>query len=624
MKRMLLIAALMLALVLAAVACTGGQTLEGTTAGQTTAADTSAATTAEEAKDTIDEPATNETATEPAPAETTAEPPVETTAEPVTTAPEETTYEETTRRVVTADPEPVLDFDPVTIKDACGGGISTQMMNENGIEFVRMVMLNDDPNCFLLNDANLPDMPNYMAFVYRTDCDQVGEMFIGSIGSPTGAGDRIHWNYINDEKWHVLIINLATVDITSYRGNVLNYIRYDPMLRRPSVQTMYLDVAYIGFFNAPECALAYAYDMFYTPVVGDDAASVAGKVNDSAAASEVTTEQDRTFVRLTTTGDAPGALLQTGLNQRLNYLTVSYRTNSASNGRFLVGAGEGPTGQGDVIPMDWNGDGEWHLEVIDLTKVAGLTSVKNRIVDYLQLDFFTDAGAEGDYFDIEYVGFFTSKEAAYTYYNDLHGTQVEIPPEDSDPDPEPTPEPEPETQAPTPAPDEPAKPEAPTTSVAVSNANDLASKGSTIGNQMSASAVTTENDRTFVRLTATGGDPFFPVMGSANIKAGFLAISYRTNAACEGQFFLGSGGGATGSGDYFNVDWNQDGEWHLMIIDLSTVKGLTSIKNGIINYLRFDFFVNQGAEGDYIDVEFIGFFTSAESAEDYNNSLHDN
>ena len=49
-----------------------------------------------------------------------------------------------------------------------------------------------------------------------------------------------------------------------------------------------------------------------------------------------------------------------------------------------------------------------------------LTSITGDIVNFLRIDFFTNAGAEGDYFDIEYVAFFKTVEAAETYYNGLH------------------------------------------------------------------------------------------------------------------------------------------------------------------------------------------------------------
>ena len=62
-------------------------------------------------------------------------------------------------------------------------------------------------------------------------------------------------------------------------------------------------------------------------------------------------------------------------------MAIAYRTNSASKGQFYVGSGPHLTAQGDNFIVTW---------------------------------------IEGDYFDIEYVAFFKSAEAAETYYNDLH------------------------------------------------------------------------------------------------------------------------------------------------------------------------------------------------------------
>ena len=141
------------------------------------------------------------------------------------------------------------------------------------------------------------------------------------------------------------------------------------------------------------------------------------------------------------------------------------------------------------------------------------------------------------------------------------------------------------------------------------------------GNMIGSAEKLTEGEVTFARLTAGGGDPWALIANGLGTMPNYMAVAYRTNCASDGQFFVGSGGGPTGAGDFFNVNWSEDESWHIAIIDLTTC-GVTSISNGNINYLRFDFFVDNGAAGDYIDVEWIAFFDSVEKAETYFAKTH--
>ncbi|MBQ9781382.1 MAG: PT domain-containing protein, partial [Clostridia bacterium] len=182
------------------------------------------------------------------------------------------------------------------------------------------------------------------------------------------------------------------------------------------------------------------------------------------------------------------------------------------------------------------------------------------------------------------------------------------------------------TEEPTEAPTEPpVDPNAPLHTVAPDFlANYAAQTGNMVCcNDLGTTESLTEAGRTFFRLTSAGGDPYIAFIdGSKNLKVGrYMAISYRTNSAKVGQFFMGSGQGWTGNGDQFLQDWNEDGNWNLAIIDLDNV-GLTALTDYVLNYARLDFFTEAGAEGDYFDVEYIGFFSSAEAAEKYNFEMH--
>ncbi|MBP3571576.1 MAG: hypothetical protein J6M42_06410 [Clostridia bacterium] len=177
----------------------------------------------------------------------------------------------------------------------------------------------------------------------------------------------------------------------------------------------------------------------------------------------------------------------------------------------------------------------------------------------------------------------------------------------------------------TPEEPEPVDPDAPVLVLTPEfiNGQALSTGGQTITQHIATSEVKTEDEITFVRLTVNGGDPYVALVniGSMLELPPYMAFSYRTNCGLDAHVFIGSGAGWNGNGDVTPVAWNEDQQWNHAILDLANC-GLTSIQNNLINYCRFDFFTGQGVEGDYMDVEYVAFFNSAEAAEKYYNNLH--
>ena len=177
----------------------------------------------------------------------------------------------------------------------------------------------------------------------------------------------------------------------------------------------------------------------------------------------------------------------------------------------------------------------------------------------------------------------------------------------------------------TPEDPEPVDPDAPVLVLTPDfiNSQALSTGGQTFTQHIATSEVKTEDEITFVRLTVNGGDPYVALVniGSMLQLPPYMAISYRTNSALDAHVFIGSGQGWNGNGDVTSVAWNEDQQWNHTVLDLNNA-GLTSIQNGLINYCRFDFFTDKGAEGDYMDVEYVAFFNSAEAAQKYYNDLH--
>ena len=155
---------------------------------------------------------------------------------------------------------------------------------------------------------------------------------------------------------------------------------------------------------------------------------------------------------------------------------------------------------------------------------------------------------------------------------------------------------------------EPVDPLAP---VAVGNANYLAQVAGS-GNQI-ASAVLSD-DGTYVTITSgAGGDPnFFVLPGGSRIEGvKYVSLVYRTTIAAGGEFFIGSAS-ITGGADELKFDYVADGEWHVLLLDLSTH---STVVDGLVNYLRYDFYM--GGENQSIDVKEIVLFNSIESYNKY-------
>lgn len=179
----------------------------------------------------------------------------------------------------------------------------------------------------------------------------------------------------------------------------------------------------------------------------------------------------------------------------------------------------------------------------------------------------------------------------------------------------------PETEAPTEDPHKPAYYIEPAF-IEYNAKNDGANYKKEIGS----AEMMTEGDRTFVRLFPDPkgiGDGYVTVIdvGDGATVANYLAISYRTNGTLNGQMYMGSGERWNGQGDELKLEWIKDSEWHLLVIDLDS-SSLTSVRDHLLNYCRLDMFENKTEPHEYLDVEYIAFFDSADKAEAYHAARH--
>ncbi len=258
MKKLLVIAILMLALVFTVVACNNDPVTEETTLGDTTVETPTEAPTAEP----------DETTAEP---EETTEEPEETTEEPeeTTEEPEVTTEEETTEEVTTADPaDPVWMMDAEALAAMANTVTSTVEKTEDG--FASFTATGADP--WFLLCGNIGEMPKYMAIRYRTNTDKNGEFFISNGANPEG-GKSFVFSYNADSEWNLLIFDLSVVAPYMTEATV-GHIRYDFFVDIPAEGT-FLEVEYIAFFNTAEYAAAYDFEMHKAPMWDADKAVIA-------------------------------------------------------------------------------------------------------------------------------------------------------------------------------------------------------------------------------------------------------------------------------------------------------------------------------------------------------------
>ena len=277
MKKLLLIALLMLALVITAVACTETPEEPGTSADDVTTAETPTEAPDSEpdtpAPETDPETPAPETDPETPAPETEPETPAPETDEPETPAPE-------TEPETEPDPsEPVLMLDPEALNTLAGAAAPnvnqlgySEVITEGSNTFVRWTAAGGDPYVAIIPLSSSYTLPQYMAIRYRTNSAVEGQFFMGSGGGWTGNGDSFMVTWAEGD-WNFMIVDVAQTGITSITDGLVTYARLD-FFAGDSVEGDYFDVEYIAFFNTAEYALAYDFELHKAPMWDVDKAVV--------------------------------------------------------------------------------------------------------------------------------------------------------------------------------------------------------------------------------------------------------------------------------------------------------------------------------------------------------------
>ena len=138
---------------------------------------------------------------------------------------------------------------------------SAEMMTEGDYSFVRLFPDQNgigDGYVTVIDVGSYTQVANYMAISYRTNGQLNGQMYMGTGERWNGQGDELSLEWIKDNEWHLLIIDLDSTPLTSVRDHVLNYCRLD-MFENKTQPEEYLDVEYIAFFDSYEKAQGF-YD----------------------------------------------------------------------------------------------------------------------------------------------------------------------------------------------------------------------------------------------------------------------------------------------------------------------------------------------------------------------------
>ncbi len=156
------------------------------------------------------------------------------------------------------------------------------------------------------------------------------------------------------------------------------------------------------------------------PALLIDAAALQGSGSSQVSSVEVLTEGDVTYAHITPNGGDPWIMLFSGKPVPC-HMVICYRTTSEVNGQFFAGYGGGPAGP-DTFNVDWNNSGNWETMYVDISTYENLV-LNEGMINYSRFDFFTQETT--DTFDVAYIAYFETAEAAKAYMN---GGEPEVPP----------------------------------------------------------------------------------------------------------------------------------------------------------------------------------------------------
>ena len=471
-------------------------------------------------------------------------------------------------------------------------------------------------------------------------------------GGATGNGD---WfgssaSVEVDGEWHVIIADLSVLDkLTpnedgSYKAS---FVRYDVFNASAAIpETDYVDIAYFGMSDNLEDILKLNSDLEYVtfcpdsgsykridPKTGEeikaeepdtpDVPEIKADYNvliDSATLAgikpsgcDVAISEDGSYARYTAKGAGESYVIvysnSAASTVTGQYAIFKYRVPSEAVGTlgsfeiFASTEASAPVGGSSVQFGKIVSDGKWHVMIVDLSGIEtynaadGAYSAKHLRLDVinqkLDSNFFVDVAYVALHDDLDEImdylkneGHITSFDAAgkatVTVNENAGGEETETEENPGFP----------------PAGEEVEKVEDTSNIAYFAGPDALASISSKSGAMIELS-----KGESFTRFIGGGNTEayinLYKSAGAAKVTGQYIAIKYRfyeknaLKTSCF-DFYAATDGRveANGSGDHFRYsNVIQDGEWHVLIVDLSVIEKYTA-KNGSYSatLIRFDMF----------------------------------
>ena len=471
---------------------------------------------------------------------------------------------------------------------------------------------------------------------------------------------------IADGEWHVLIIDIASFGKPTFADNGsgkydVMYIRVDPFNSNVSIDTKF-DIAYIGFTNSYEEIYKLCSDMEFVTVCKNSSTNVFNvdpKTGEAigGSGSEAPPESNGEINLLLTPDKIDSAIedryqfakIEIGKDGNVDFISfygnshnasltesylMAYKGGTVVSGSYLVMKYRLPTTNTKIVEgfefytstvnssatgsdSYWVtsgiiNDGNWHVIVIDLASFNKSTFASdgngNYIAKYLRFDPFNGVFSKDDRIDVAYIGLSDSLQDIIELNKDLetitlcktnysnviiYNTATGKPAGNViDP---------------------------PTSVKLFFSGESLVNKAkSDRARDISASL---SDDRTYVTLTPKNGAAesyilFYDNTSASQALGQYMFIKYRTEVSGD-RFEVYAGTNSYYPADSSKVTLNtsekgyvNDGEWHLLIVDLSILAGYNENATDGKYYpmhLRFDITnIVHSNDGASVDVGYFG------------------
>ena len=403
--------------------------------------------------------------------------------------------------------------------------------------------------------------PKYAIMRYKTT-DEGSLTVLASSGSKA-AGPYTGCSLITDGEWHTVVVDLTTVNNSGFvYGETVSYLRLDLCEDLDVKQSITID--YVLLCDDSDVPMTLDRNFISgDEMMGGIQSGFTGTLNDDGS------------LTVECTGTADGTInfnsLITGTPK---YAVIRYKNTDVS--QIIVYA---KTSTGDAhkeIYVTLKNDGMWHVAVVDLESNGKYTA--GDTIDLVRFDFL-DTNSD------QYVG--QSLTLDYVWFtDDISRVEYEV-----------------------------------------YDKLNVSFTGKELNTQISTQGLTSNystalNDDgtvTFTKGTALNTEAYFTIKPDSAVVTGqYLVVKYRTtaeNLTSTTIYTSTTNSGAVGGDNINGIPMFNDGEWHIMIVDL-TQGATVSATDGeyIVKYARIDAGYSLTA-GETIDFAYIGFCDSLADVE---------